>query len=128
MLLCKTTLGKSPIHGIGVFAAHDIPKGMVIWEFTRGIDQEIPAASIEKLPALAQACIRKYAYRKPDSDIYVLCGDDTRFFNHSEEPTVISSSEDGPDIAVRDIRTGEELTIDYRTFDADAERKLRSFS
>lgn len=44
--------------------------------------------------------------------------------NHTEKPTVIRISEDGPDIAARDIQVGEELTIDYRTFDADAERKL----
>ncbi|OGJ64288.1 hypothetical protein A3C37_05415 [Candidatus Peribacteria bacterium RIFCSPHIGHO2_02_FULL_53_20] len=127
MLLCKTILEKSPIHGIGVFAACDIPKGTVIWEFTDGFDQEISAGLIEGLPAPARDCILKYAYRKPDSDLYVHCADDTRFFNHSENPTITSTSVDGPDIAACDIRAGEELTIDYRSYDADWERKLRSF-
>jgi hypothetical protein len=52
---------------------------------------------------------------------YVLCFDDGRFFNHSDSPNVIDGLT--PDtaqssIAVRDIFPGEELTCDYRTFDA----------
>jgi hypothetical protein len=34
MLLVKTTIAPSPIHGIGLFADQFIPQGTRIWEFT----------------------------------------------------------------------------------------------
>jgi len=38
MLLIKTYLDKSPIHGIGVFAGEFIKKGTQVWEFNPLID------------------------------------------------------------------------------------------
>jgi len=124
MLLIRTTLAPSPIHGTGVFAAQDIAAGTKIWEFTEGVDEEIPGQTIRKLPTIAREFLLKHAYRKLGSDLYVHCADDTRYFNHSEHPTVVSMDVDGPDVAARDIAAGEELTIDYRTFDADTSLKL----
>ena len=56
--------------------------------------------------------------------LYELCSDDARFFNHSDEPNTGSISND-TDVALRDIQQGEELTCDYRTFDADWQLKLK---
>ena len=39
MLLVKTRLGASAIHGIGLFADEFIPKDTVTWRFTPGLDQ-----------------------------------------------------------------------------------------
>lgn len=125
-LLIPTILKASPIHGLGVFAAEDIPKGAMVWEFTEGFDQECFGVEIERLPKPQRRAMLHYAYRKPGTQTYVLCADDTRFFNHAENPTVTSTDVDGPDIAARLIRAGEELTIDYRAFDADWEQKLPS--
>ena len=51
---------------------------------------------------------------------------DARYFNHSEEPnTVDLDGPEGPTVAARDIQPGEELTCDYRLFDADVLVKLR---
>jgi hypothetical protein len=39
MLLVKTYLSASPIHGIGLFAAEPIAKGTVIWCFDERVDR-----------------------------------------------------------------------------------------
>lgn len=54
---------------------------------------------------------------------YILCADNARFFNHSDNPNthVVEDPEDEEtaDVASKDIQIGEELTVDYREFDAD---------
>ena len=123
MMLVRTKLGLSSIHGIGLFADQDIPKGTPVWEFTPGFDQEIPREQFEKIPEAARNDFLKYSYTsKKNGGYYILCCDDGRFFNHSEEPNVTSmpsgtGSED-IDVAARDIKKGEELTCDYRSFEA----------
>ena len=114
-----TTIGVSPIQGIGVFAAERIKKGTPVWEFTQGFDLEIPGESIHKLPPSMKATMLKYAYRIPKTDTYILPADDARFMNHSGHPTVLIAQDDGPDIAARDIEPREELTVDYSSFDQD---------
>jgi SET domain-containing protein len=53
---------------------------------------------------------------------YILCSDDACFFNHAETPNTESREVAGEDevitVAKRDIQPGEELTDDYRTFEA----------
>ncbi len=59
--------------------------------------------------------------------MYVFCGDDARYFNHSDTPnTRGEESEDGygETYALRDIEAGEELTGDYNEFDEDFDRKM----
>ncbi|MDD4287909.1 MAG: SET domain-containing protein [Candidatus Peribacteraceae bacterium] len=119
MLLVPTTIGVSPIQGIGVFAAERIKKGTPVWEFTQGFDLEIPGASIHGLPPSMKATMLKYAYRVPKTDTYVLPADDARFMNHSDHPAVLIAQDDSPDIAARDIEPREELTVDYSSFDED---------
>jgi hypothetical protein len=54
---------------------------------------------------------------------YVLCSDNAKFMNHSDEPNVDSGGVT-EDVALRDIQPGEELTCDYRLFDAGSTGKL----
>jgi uncharacterized protein len=127
VLLVKTRIDSSAIHGIGLFADESITKGTVIWEFTPGFDVYVTAEEIQALPAAAQSAMLKYCHREVDNGQYVLCADDARFFNHSNTPnTVDLPGPGGPTIAARDITIGEELTGDYWSFDADAAIKLRS--
>lgn len=127
MLLIKTKLDRSPIEGIGLFADQPIKRGTVIWRFDPAIDQRFDEASIDRLSEAAREQIKKYSYREKHSGLYVLCGDDARFFNHSTEPNCIDIYEDAdhPDdahditLALRDIGPGEELTCDYSLFDQD---------
>ena len=127
MLLVKTRIAPSAIHGIGLFADEFIPKGTIIWEFTHGYDVYVTPEQIRVLPAAAQASLLKYCHRDDLSGDYVLCADDARFFNHADQPnTVDLPGPEGETVAARDIAIGEELTCDYWAFDADAAFKLRS--
>ena len=117
MFLVPVRLGRSPIHGFGVFATEPIPAGTRVWEFTEGVDYRVPAEDVERAPEPWRAELLRYAYRDSSGD-YILCGDAARFMNHSEEPSCDDSG-DLYTIALADIAPGQELTCDYRTFDAD---------
>lgn len=123
MLLVRTKLGLSKIHGIGLFADEFIPAGKPIWQFAPKLDQVIPKNEFNALPEIAKSQILKYSYRSGDK--YVLCFDDARFFNHSPTPSMVDGKElADPVVAARDIQVGEEITSDYWAFDDDAATKL----
>lgn len=128
MLLIKTKLGFSKIHGIGLFADEYIPKGKAIWRFAPVFDVKVSIKDLDKLPKQAQS----YIYLDQKTGEYILCSDDARFFNHSITPNTVHFYEKGrygQTIAVKNIKSGEELTCDYRSFDADfVNRKLVSNS
>ncbi len=123
MLLVKTKIGQSKIHGIGVFANQFIPKGTPIWKFQPGFDLKIDKSELANLSEPAKEQFFEYTYLNPKTNKYILCFDDARFFNHSDNPNCIDSNssddEEGIDIAARDIQEGEELTCDYKEFEAD---------
>ena len=110
----------SPIEGIGVFALQDIPKGCRSM-FSQAIEQEqwIPIAKtdVDKLPAHAKALIENYClyddenYFVPDYGFKKM--DLVNFLNHSETPNVISINDGEFFEAIRDIKQGEVLVIDY---------------
>jgi SET domain-containing protein len=121
MLLVKTYLDRSPIHGIGVFAGERIPKGTVIWRWSAEIDLLLTAEQVAALHPAARGQIEKYTYLDRNLGKLVLCGDDARFFNHSGSPNCHDYPDErgGTTVAARDIERGEELTSDYAAFDAN---------
>src|SRR5947209_11395104 len=122
MMLVKTYLDRSPINGIGIFAAEFIPEGTVLWEFNPLVDVRLTDEEISQLSLPCQEQVRKYSYKEIPTGLYVLCNDDARFFNHSSTPNCLDTGVSGSDVtyARRDIYPGEELTCDYAAFDADA--------
>ncbi len=129
MLLVKTKIGPSKINGIGLFADQFIPKGTRVWKFQPGFDLKIDKSDLAKLSEPAKAIFLKYAYLNPATKKYILCFDDARFFNHSENANCLDfgstdDEEEGDDIAARDIQKGEELTCNYKKFDADFNYKM----
>jgi hypothetical protein len=96
--------------GCGIIATRDIPKGTVTWVLDP-IDRIFNPKHVESLPQVCRDTILKYSYRNRHGD-YVFCWDNTRFMNHSFKPNCITTAY-GFELAVRDIRAGEELTNDY---------------
>lgn len=126
MLLVKTYIAPSKIHGMGLFAGEFIAKGTETWVLDMRIDYLLSEEEIAALPVGVQEQIDRYAYVRRDG-IHVLCGDDARFFNHSDLPNISSDpQDDAPDVALRDIHPGEELFCDYRIFDHNWQRILAS--
>ncbi|RJP45635.1 SET domain-containing protein-lysine N-methyltransferase [Candidatus Parcubacteria bacterium] len=124
MLLVKTRIGPSKIHGIGLFADQFIAKGTLVQKFMPGFDLIIPESEIQKLSEPAREQFLKYAYKNKDGQ-YILCFDDTRFLNHSDNPNLISNNPtEEIDVAAQDIQKGEELTVNYKEFDADFDYKM----
>ncbi len=115
MLLVPTYLDKSTINGLGVFAAHDIKKDTVLWEFLENFDQRYSAQDYQKLPPLAQHFFDVYGYQDSQDGFYYLTMDNDRFTNHSATPNTYFN-EDGNPVALVDIAAGDEITSDYSQF------------
>lgn len=122
MLLVKTVLKQSPIHGIGVFADEHIVAGSMIGMWQEGLDLTLDYGYVNQLAEPLREAIRHYAYLDAVGGEYKLNADNMRFFNHSDDPNTHDSSDF--DYASRDIERGEELTCNYYRFDAEAARKL----
>jgi SET domain-containing protein len=116
MMMVDTELRPSSIHGLGVFLLAPVRKGNLIWRFDARIDRVYSEDEVASLPEHVQRYLRTYSTWHEPTGLYVLCGDNGRFFNHSETPTTVSNAISfGEDHAVRDLAAGEELTSDYAT-------------
>ena len=112
------TLKASPIHGIGVFAIRDIPKGCNTF-FSKNMGEwiKLPISEVEMLPAHSKDLIETYClyddenYFVPDYGFKVM--DLVNYLNHSNTPNIISVNDGIYFETLRDIKCGEELLIDY---------------
>lgn len=123
MLLVKTYIDKSPIHGIGLFAGEFIPKGKVFWELKKGFDVILTQEEYEILPILAKEYFDHFAYYDTKDGGWVLCGDNARFINHSEEPNYNDSPETGCAM-IKDVNIGEEILGNYYSFNEKEPKNL----
>ena len=96
--------------GCGIVATRDIPKGTVTWAMDP-LDRLFTPQQVEEISGVCRETLYKYSYRNRDGN-YVFCWDNTRFMNHSFTPNCITTAYNF-ELAVRDIREGEELTNDY---------------
>ena len=127
MILVRTRVAPSTIHGLGLFAVEAIPHGTAIWRFEPKFDREFSPEQFATLPPEVQAHLRWFAYVDKDGGGRVLSGDHCCFMNHCAQPNTGAAADSFPPIttvALRDIVAGEELTCDYRAFDAEAGWKL----
>jgi len=110
-------LGVSPIHGIGVFAIRDIPKGahplvslLKIKEFS------FSKKEIKKLPASVQKEVRMFCYYDKDEHLIPSIGLNAMnmafYMNHSKKPN-IKYLKNNTLLSLRKIKAGEELFFDY---------------
>ena len=116
MMMVETELRPSPIHGLGVFLLQPVKAGGLIWRFDGRIDRVYTPDELATLPAHVRGYLETYCTWHEQAGLYVLCGDNGRYFNHSEAPNTVSNAISfGEDRAARDLAAGEELTSDYRT-------------
>lgn len=114
------TLKPSPIHGVGVFAIRDIPKGRRITDYSvhdirNPIVCELTEQEFDEVHPAVRALILDrtvFPYRG-DSVVFRFYSPNseqtlTSFMNHSDTP-----NSDGV-IALRDILEGEEVTENFR--------------
>ncbi len=127
MMMVETELRPSAIHGIGVFLLQPVRAGDLIWRFDSRIDRIYSGREMAELPASLQHFLQVYSTRHDALDLWVLCGDNGRHFNHSDAPNTLSKGIAlGDDVAAFDLQPGAELTSDYRTI-CDAMRREMAF-
>jgi len=111
-------LQPSGIHGIGVFAIRDIPRGCRSI-FSKGAGEWItlPIAEVEMLPPHSKDLVETYClfdeenYYVPDYGFKLM--DLVNYLNHSHEPNIISVNDGEEFEALCDIKAGEELLVNY---------------
>ncbi len=96
--------------GYGVVATRDIPAGTITW-ILDALDREFTAADYQKMTPLYKTILDTYTYRNNRGN-YVLCWDLGRYVNHSFRSNCLSTAYEF-EVAIRDIRKGEQLTDDY---------------
>ena len=112
---------KSPIHGYGVFAVKKIPKKTVI--------EESRAVIFPKLKEYRRA-ISERIFSWDDNNVALVLGYGS-IYNHSSKPnatfSVDRSNEVMKFIAIDDIKSGDEILIDYgeRWFANHAQREAQ---
>jgi len=108
----------SPIHGIGVFAIRDIPKGTRnIFSKDQGEWIKVPITEVEKLPEHTRSLIETYClfdeeyYWVPEYGFKII--DPVIYLNHSSSPNIISINDGEEFEAIVDIKEGQELLVNY---------------
>lgn len=112
-------LAKSKIHRWGVFATESIPARRKVIEYT--------GEKINRRETKRRADEREFTYLFTLDPYWTIDGavggSGAEYINHSCEPNLVSKIVKGHIlyVSLRDIKPGEELTIDYR-FDKKVER------
>lgn len=96
--------------GHGVFAKKEIKKGTITWAMD-SLDREFTPAQIELMDEVYREIIMTYTFRNRKGN-HIFCWDHGRYVNHSFKPNCIATAYNF-EIAVRDIKAGEQLTNDY---------------
>lgn len=122
-------LKPSATAGTGVVALRDIPKGCRDM-FSKPDPNDtwilLSREEVDALPAHAKFLVHNYCLFDDDMNYFVpgngfkkldLC----HFLNHSDTPNVCSIDDGEYFEALRDIRSGEELFIDYGAIVSDSE-------
>ena len=110
----------SHLHGIGVFAIRDIPKGTRNI-FSQGVGEwiKLTIAEVEALPKHSKDLVENHClfdeevYYVPDYGFKLV--DLVIYLNHSDTPNVVSINDGEFFEAIIDIKAGEELLVDYGT-------------
>ena len=100
----------SPEMGHGVVATQFIPAGTITWTQDQ-LDRVFTLEEFNHLDKLYQNIFDVYSFKNNKGNL-VLCWDNGRYVNHSFNSNCLSTAYDF-EIAIRDIKAGEQLTDDY---------------
>jgi SET domain-containing protein len=111
-------LKPSAVHGIGVFAIADIPKGCrALFSKNVGNWIKLPIPDVEKLPEHSRSLIETYCLYDDEhyfvTDYGFKIMDLVNYLNHSSVPNVKSVNDGEYFEALVDIPAGTELMINY---------------
>lgn len=115
MMRVATYVARSriPGAGLGLYCRDAVAGGALLWQFDPGLDIELAAMPSDPVVA---AFIDAYAYMPRDgAPRWILCGDDARFYNHSDQPN--TQGDEWISHAAVALAADTELTIDYGSFD-----------
>jgi hypothetical protein len=130
MMMIPVEIGRSPIHGQGVFALHSIRAGTVIWQFNPSLDQKASAGLLKYAEEPVRDFVMDRGYLNFHGD-WVVCVDEAQFLNfpnpHELANTKLGGKQDGEFLllAARYIEPGEEITVPPES-DSDYERKMEA--
>jgi len=110
MIIVPAYIDKSNINGKGLFAARDIPKGAIVVKTGRK-EIHYTKKQYNSFHIRYQKTLDKYAYWENSMLIYQT--DEVKYSNHSCNANVIGKGDE--DVAVWDIKKGEELTYNYHS-------------
>jgi SET domain-containing protein len=110
MFCIEVEIKPSKIHGYGVFAKHDIPKGTIIWKRVKKFDRKINKKYYYNLKE-TQKKIVDHFFPDYKNKIEIFC-DYSIFLNHSSEANITNLNENTV-ISLKDIEAGEELLGNY---------------
>ena len=128
MLKINTYLDRSKLSGVGLFAAEDIQRNRIIWEFNPAVDLVFTTDRWESLltgvAAPSRDALRRYSYKS--NNLLYLCTDNAQFMNHGDITKNIGNNAANDTMyALRDIHAGEELLCDYFEFSDTDDYHLR---
>jgi SET domain-containing protein len=112
------TLRPSPIHGIGVFAIRDIPKGTQITDHAdygekHALNQLTPQEMNQLHPTIRKIILDRTHFTEEDTLLQFYSPNHTAslqsWMNHSDTPNTTGTH------VIRNIKAGEELTENYNT-------------
>ena len=120
MILVKTSVRLSPIHGLGLFAIEFIPKNRPVWAFDSAVDSVVSEKEFSSFSESRKAVVSHFGFKSARGD-WIIRGDGAVFMNHSHDANLTGSFPDEefrlsrePVLrAARDISPGEEITLSY---------------
>lgn len=115
MLRIKAFPAPSTTHGLGLFAGQDLREGQIIWQFNPFFDQVLGKRKFislcRTLDDNALEHVLSSTYKRHNRYYYL--SDNARFINHDEQRCNVMLIDDHAEVALRDIRAGEELLENY---------------
>ena len=109
--MVKVKIAPSPIGGVGVFAIRDISKGQKLYCNFFPFQFSLPYSSFGKLfPEVRELLLERWPTITMGSKFFYPETCLQAYINHSQEPNYDCVN----DIALKDIKVGEEVTEDYK--------------